>query len=278
MLYLLPSPLGNLSDTTFRVLEVLQKSTILLCEDTRITHKLISLFEQRGWLKPFEREYISLHSHNQDAFLDSITPDFFQNEVAFLSDAGMPCISDPGSALVRYALQHQIEYEVLPAGSASALAYSYSGFSDDGFVFDGFLPHKSRERKERLAFWKRVLAEAKRVLVVFESPHRIVESVEDLQEVDSTCNVFLIKEMTKMHQKSFRGCVAKALEWLAESNLSGEWCMVVAFGTYQIENRLGCVEIAGLDIPPKIKAKLLAKITGKTPKECYAQYFDEKLQ
>lgn len=269
MLYLLPSPLGNLSDTTFRVLEVLQRCEVLLCEDTRVTQKLISLFVQKGWLHDRERKFLSFHTHNQVEFLSQIDSNFFNQDICFMSDAGMPCVSDPGSELVKYVQRHHIAYEVLPAGSASVLAYAYSGFGDGGFIFDGFLPHKSGERIERLGFWRGILGHKGGTLVVFESPYRILQSIEDLEKVDRECEVFLIKEMTKIHQKFFKGNVIEGKKWLCESNTQGEWCIVIKFCARIEENKLGSVEIMQMDIPPKIKAKLLSKITGLKVEEHY---------
>lgn len=271
MLYLLPSPLGNLSDTTFRVLEVLQKCEVFLCEDTRVTQKLISLFIKKGWLQNRERKFFSFHTHNQVEFLSQIDSNFFNQDVCFMSDAGMPCVSDPGSELVKYAQRHNIVYEVLPAGSASVLAYAYSGFGDGGFIFDGFLPHKSGERIERLGFWCEILGYKGGILVVFESPHRILQSIGDLEKVDGECEVFLIKEMTKLHQKFFGGNVKNSKKWLDENNTQGEWCMVIKFSARTKENKLGSAEIMQMDIPPKIKAKLLSKITGLKVEEHYQE-------
>lgn len=267
---MLPSPLGNLSDITLHTLEILKKVEVFLCEDTRITQKLLLLLEQKGFLPPnHQRRFIPFHTHNQNEFFKNIQQDFFSQDVAFLSDAGMPCVSDPGSLLISYAQEHQIPYEVLSGGSAPALAYAYSGFGDSGYVFDAFLPHKSNERMRRIRFWQEALGEREIPLVCFESPHRILESLEDIVRVGSEIELFAIKEMTKKFQKSWKGRVVEVLEKLQEENIQGEWCLVLRFGKKEQEKKLGEVELLAMDLPPKIKAKLLSEVSDKPTKEWY---------
>lgn len=277
MLYLLPSPIGNLSDITLRTLEILNQGGVFLCEDTRNTQKLLSLLEQRGFLQRKERRFLAFHSHNQDSFLQNIQESFFLEDVIFMSDAGMPCISDPGSALVRYAQTFHIPYQVLPSGSATTLAYSCSGFGDGGFVFDGFLPHKSLERKLKFEFWRENLGGQDLPLVVFESPHRLLESLHDLKEIDKDCEIFIIKEMTKKFERFFKGNILEVLQKLEGQNLQGEWVLVIKFSLGDLEQKIGKVEILELDIPPKIKAKLLSKITQESPKSWYEKIIEGNL-
>lgn len=269
MLYLLPSPIGNLSDITLRTLEVLNQGNIFLCEDTRVTKKLLLLLEQKKLLQKKERKFYVFHSHNQDSFLKHIHEGFFLADVIFMSDAGMPCVSDPGSALVQYAQRFQIPYKVLPSGSAVTLAYAYSGFGDTGFVFDGFLPHKCLERKLKFEFWRENLSKEKLPLVVFEAPHRLLESLRDLREIDQDCEIFIIKEMTKKFECFFKGKISEILQQIQDKNLQGEWVLVIQFSLKALERKIGRVEILQSDIPPKVKAKLLSKITGESSKSWY---------
>lgn len=266
----MPSPLGNLSDITLQTLEVLKKIEVFLCEDTRVTQRLLSLLEQKGYLPiNHQRKFISFHTHNQEEFFKHIQEDFFSQNVAFLSDAGMPCVSDPGSLLVSYAQKRNIPYEVLAGGSAPALAYAYSGFGDSGYVFDAFLPHKSSERVQRIRFWQEVLGEREIPLVCFESPHRILESLEDIAKVEGSLQIFAIKEMTKKFQKFWKGEVKEVLEILKGENTQGEWCLVLKFDKANKERKIGEVELLALDLPPKIKAKLLSEVSNKPTKEWY---------
>lgn len=277
MLYLLPSPIGNLSDITLRVLEILQKGEVFLCEDTRLTRKLLSLLEQKGFLLQKERRFFSFHSHNQDDFFDKLDPSFFDPIVIFMSDAGMPCISDPGSMLVRYAQQFGLPYEVLPGGSASTLVYCYSGFGDGGFVFDGFLPHKRAERRMKLLQWREILSAINLPLIAFEAPHRIFETLQDLREIDEECEVFAIKEMTKKFERFFRGKVENVLCQIQGQNLHGEWALVLRFSSLKCEKKIGSAEVMELDIPPKVKAKILSKITDLSSKDWYEKLLGDRM-
>lgn len=276
MLYLLPTPLGNLADVTLRTLQVLQECDVLLCEDTRVTQKLLFLLEQNGSLVKKKREFFSFHSHNQIAFLENTSPTFFESCVGFMSDAGMPCVSDPGSILIQYAKRNQIPFEILPAGSAVTLAHAYSGLGDSGFVFDGFLPHKSNDRQKRLASWKEILNSQEQALIVYESPHRLLNSLIDIQSVDRDCYIFAIKEMTKKFQASFEGNITEVLQKLRETKILGEWVLVLKFSKQEKEYKLGVLEVMQSDVPPKIKAKLLSQMTGQSTKEWYQRVIEEE--
>lgn len=277
MLYLLPSPIGNLSDVTLHTLHILHKADVVLCEDTRVTQKLLTLLEQNGSLIRKERRFFAFHSHNQNSFLANISVSFFESCVVFMSDAGMPCVSDPGSLLVQYAQRNEIAYEVVAGGSAVTLAHAYSGFGDGGFVFDGFLPHKSIERQNKLTFWHEVLGEREISLIVFESPYRLLESLKDLCSIDWECRVFAIKEMTKKFEASFRGKPHEILHKLEGEKILGEWVLVLRFSEKKQEKKLGFLDVWHADLPPKIKSKLLSKISDRNPKEWYQEIIGEKL-
>ncbi len=150
MLTLVPTPIGNIADISLRALQALQDADILLCEDTRVTKKLLHILEERHGLIRKEQQFISLHSHNEAAFVEKLTPDFFNDNVVYVSDAGMPGISDPGQLLVRYCLDHGIVYDVLPGANALLTAFVASGFVQTQMLFFGFLPHKGKERKSAL--------------------------------------------------------------------------------------------------------------------------------
>lgn len=277
MLYLLPTPIGNLADITLHTLDILSKAEVFLCEDTRISKQLLSLLIQKNLLQPKDRDFYPFHTHNQDKFLCEISKDFFSQNVVFMSDAGMPCISDPGSALVNFARSNDIEFEIVLGGSAPALAFAYSGFGDRGYVFDSFLPHKREERREKLRYWLRVLGNENGVpLVCFESPHRLWESLGDLLEVDKDCKLFAIKEMTKKFQKSFFGNVEEVLSQMQGENLQGEWCLVIEFSKQTLQKTLSADEILEFPLPPKLKSKLLSKLTDISTKEWYERLIQEE--
>ena len=143
MLTLVPTPIGNIGDITLRAMEALGSADTLLCEDTRVTKKLIQILKERYNLTCKEnQEFISLHSHNEHHFVQNLSPDFFEKNVVYASDAGMPGISDPGAVLVRYCIENKISYDVLPGANAVLTSYVASGFNETSFLFFGFLPHK----------------------------------------------------------------------------------------------------------------------------------------
>lgn len=276
MITLLPTPIGNLYDVSLRMLDALARSEIVLCEDTRITKKLISLLSKnpiivQNFSQIFEeKKFFPFHSHNQEEFLENVKKDFFQQNVVFLSDAGMPCVNDPGALLVRYAQENQIPYDVLPGSNACILAYCLSGVIDDGFIFGGFLPHKQQARRKVLESFFNYCAnvEKKLSLIFYESPHRILESLLDICVVDEECEVFAVKEMSKLNQKYFKGSAREVARILPNQNIQGEWVLVLN-PIKPPQGVLNLSDITSLPLPPKIKAKLIAKITNEDTKKIY---------
>ncbi|TSA83093.1 16S rRNA (cytidine(1402)-2'-O)-methyltransferase [Helicobacter mehlei] len=278
MLTLLPTPIGNLKDMTWRALEALVSCDVFLCEDVRVTKRLLFLLEQQTWAqgilqtgsKPLKQKpFMSFHSHNQEAFLKQVEPSFFRDRhVIFASDAGMPCVSDPGARLVSFAQEHNIAYEVLPGASACVGAYSASGFESAGFCFVGFLPPKLHDRRAKIA---QLLAETPKVLVFYESPHRLLDTLEDLAQIAHQSALFAIKEMTKLHECFFKGSVlevSQQIRALGRKALQGEWVLVLQ-NREKREPSLPLSSIEQMELPPKIKAKLVAKTLGVSPKEVY---------
>ncbi len=271
MLYFVPTPIGNLEDITLRSLRLLASTKTIFCEDTRVAKKLISLLSEKNSFEFQPKNYISLHSHNEKRVLSSLDIKIFEDDVVYLSDAGMPGISDPGCELVRYAQKHSIEYDVLPGASASLLAYVASGFCQKEFLFFGFLPHKGRDRDEAL---ERVLNSGF-VAILYEAPHRITKLIDALSTKVPDREIFLIKEATKLHQTTIKGVSTKVKEKLKEINTKGEW--VVVIDAFEKEfNTLTTDDILALKIPKKEASKLLSKLTGKPVKECYNQLISKE--
>ncbi len=267
MLRLVPTPIGNIADMTFRAMEALQDADVLLCEDTRVTKQLISILKERYSFSPkTDQRFISLHSHNETAFIQKLSPEFFDQNVVYVSDAGMPGISDPGAALVRYVQQHAIEYEVLPGANAVLTAYVASGFVQNRFLFFGFLPHKSKERQKEL--YSALFSGYTTIL--YESPHRLLKLLQEIDELDASRELFLAKELTKRYEKFYKGTAATLLKELGGS-VKGEWVVVCApLATAAAHSSsLSAADIQELDIPKKQKAKLLSKLTGRSIKELY---------
>lgn len=309
MLTLIPTPLGNLKDITIRALEHLATAKVVLCEDTRVAKSLFkNLFDrfennfERKFtdnlagkcdspktpldsttnpktLNPKSKQFISLHSHNEQDFLSTITPDFFSQEVIYISDAGMPSICDPGALIVKYAQKHNIPYNVLVGGCALSAAFCFSGFASQGFVFGGFLPHKNKERVAKL----QECAISSLPTIWYESPHRILDSLCDIDRHLPDTHIFAIKEISKLHQRHFSGKASEILSALSPSNaskknsnddskiLQGEWVLILEPSSA----KLPCLtlyenDIISLEIPPKAKAKLLSTLTGKDAKTIYA--------
>ncbi len=265
MLHFVPTPIGNLEDISLRSLRLLESATTIFCEDTRVTRRLIHLLKERNLISPPEQKFIFLHSHNEKALLEKLDPELFmREEVLYVSDAGMPAVSDPGCELVRFAQQHAIPYNVLPGASAALLAYASSGFCESRFLFYGFLPHKGSDRSAALheAMFNGF------VTVLYEAPHRIMKLIEQICNIDAKRELFLIKEATKLHEKHFRGSAEEVLKILKSENIKGEW-VVVLNSDKKETGQVSVDDILSLDIPKKQAAKLIAKITGKSPKACY---------
>jgi 16S rRNA (cytidine1402-2'-O)-methyltransferase len=264
MLYFVPTPIGNLEDISFRSLRLLEEAKIILCEDTRVTKRLLHLLKTKHEITPKVEKFISLHSHNEKEVLQKLEPSMFEETILYVSDAGMPAVSDPGCALVEYCVTHDISYDVLPGANAALLAYASSGFCDTRFLFFGFLPHKGGDRLDAL---KEALYNGY-VTIIYESPHRIEKLIEQLCELEPNRELFFIKEATKLHQKSFRGTALEIKSQLKEQNLKGEWVVVLKGNTKEL-GTISVSDILKLDLPKKQAAKMIAKITGKSPKECY---------
>ncbi|NPA11443.1 MAG: 16S rRNA (cytidine(1402)-2'-O)-methyltransferase [Epsilonproteobacteria bacterium] len=262
MLNLVPTPIGNIKDITLRALEALKEAEIVYCEDTRVTKKLFNLLEI-----PLNKDFISMHSHNEAKIIQNLDPNTLKTKnCIYVSDAGMPAISDPGSKLVRFCQQHDIPYSVLPGANAAVCAFAASGFEGE-WCFIGFLPHKGKEREKKL---KDALFSGK-ISILYESPHRIEKLINELKKLIPQRKIFLAKEISKMHETF----ILTTPEKLTLSNTKGEW--VVIIDKEETKNpTLHYDDIASLDLPPKQKAKLLAKITGKNAKELYEELIKNK--
>ncbi|WP_457594535.1 16S rRNA (cytidine(1402)-2'-O)-methyltransferase [Hydrogenimonas sp.] len=266
MLTLLPTPIGNIEDISLRALRVLEGAEALLCEDTRVAKKLLRLLTERHGLVHRIETFIPFHSHNEKEVLASLEPSFFERNVVYMSDAGMPCISDPGALLVDYCQRRGIDYTVLPGPTAFATAYAASGFLEGKFLFYGFLPHKGRERESEL---RRLLDEPWPV-ILYEAPHRMERLLDEVAAADPQRLLFAAKEITKRHERFFKGRAEELRSAITGSLLKGEWVVVLAAGSGAEESgSLSLLDIEALDLPPKQKAKLLAKATGESVKACY---------
>lgn len=237
---------------------------VLLCEDTRITKKLLLILKERYQkVSDKSQQFIAVHSHSEHRFLENLDPSFFGQNVVYVSDAGMPGISDPGQMLVRYCIDHGIEYDVLPGANAVLTAFAASGFVNAQMLFFGFLPHKGGDRSRAL---QQALYNGY-VTVLYESPHRLEKLLHELMAEAPDRQLFLGKELTKKHQGYFHG-KARAIHEELAGNYKGEWVVVIEAGAARA-SALGEQDILALDLPKKAAAKLIAKVTGEHPKACY---------
>ncbi|AMQ55193.1 16S rRNA (cytidine(1402)-2'-O)-methyltransferase [Algoriphagus sanaruensis] len=226
-LYLVPTPIGNLKDITLRALDVLKSVDVILAEDTRTSGILLKHLEIS---KPLQ----SYHIFNEHKAVEKLIERMKKGEVfALVSDAGTPAISDPGFLLVREVLSAEMEVQCLPGPTAFVPALVNSGLPNDRFVFEGFLPHK-KGRKTRLDS----LTEESRTMIFYESPHRLLKTLEQLAEVfgpDRQASVS--RELTKLHEENVRGTLAQLQVYYQENPLKGEIVLVVAGKPEQKESR-----------------------------------------
>jgi 16S rRNA (cytidine1402-2'-O)-methyltransferase len=223
-LYIVATPIGNLEDMTFRAIRVLGEVDCIAAEDTRHSRKLLTHF---GIAKPLT----SYFDHNKNLKGAAIIAKLQAGQsVALISDAGTPCISDPGYQLVRDAVAAGIQVVPIPGACAAITALSASGLPTDSFVFQGFLPNRSGKRRERLAS----LRAEDRVLIFYEAPTRIVATLTDMLELFGDRDIVLGREITKVFEEFLRGTIAQVLQNLAERTLKGEFVVMVGHPEKQV--------------------------------------------
>lgn len=216
-LYVVPTPIGNLEDMTFRAINVLRKVTIIAAEDTRQTKKLLTHFE-------IDNTLISYHEHNRASRAKELIDRLNNGEdIAIVSDAGMPAISDPGFELVQEAIGKELNVVVLPGANAALCALVGSGLSTDEFLFYGFLPRKKQEKTTVLQRLKSNEA----TLIFYESPYRIKDTVQLIFAELGDRKVSVAREITKLYEQYIRGSASEVADWLSENNVKGECCVVV---------------------------------------------------
>ena len=219
MLYLIPTPIGNLEDMTFRAINILKKVDLILAEDTRVSQKLLVKFN-------IETRLQSFHAHNEHKKLDYFI-DLLKNgsQLAMVSDAGTPGISDPGFLLVRACIENQIEVNCLPGATAFVPALVMSGIPCDRFHFDGFLPQKKGKQK-RLQY----LLDLEHTVVLYESPFRIVKTLKKIEELGGgERQVSVSRELTKIYEETVRGKLTEVLKELeSRSSIKGEIVLVIS--------------------------------------------------
>ncbi|MBE6087115.1 MAG: 16S rRNA (cytidine(1402)-2'-O)-methyltransferase [Clostridium beijerinckii] len=216
-LYLVPTPIGNLKDITLRALETLRDVDIIAAEDTRQTLKLLNHFE-------IKKTLISYHKFNEQIKSDKIIDLLMEgNNVALVSDAGTPGISDPGSVIVGRCIEKKINFEVLPGATAITTALVYSGLDTTKFLFRGFLPRENKERK----IVTNDLLQSQETIIFYEAPHRLIDTLEFLLDTFGDRKIAVCRELTKIYQEIYRGTLKEAAQYFLENKPRGEFVLVL---------------------------------------------------
>jgi 16S rRNA (cytidine1402-2'-O)-methyltransferase len=283
-LYLVATPIGNLGDITLRALDVLKRVDRIACEDTRQTQKLLNHFE-------IATPTVSFHRHNEAQRAQEMILDLKAGNcrIAVVSDAGMPGISDPGGWLVKQAIAAGVAVIPIPGANAALSALVASGLSSEEFHFIGFLPEKAGARRTRLEELAESRAETPCTLVFYEAPHRILDTLADLEAVwGSELRVVVARELTKMHEEFLRGSVAEARRELGtRDRIRGEITLLVDAppqGQSKTQNSGAALSIevqvarmqADAGIDEKEALKRLARETGVSKSELYRQMQRER--
>jgi 16S rRNA (cytidine1402-2'-O)-methyltransferase len=225
VLYVVATPIGNLEDITLRALRVLKEVNRIAAEDTRHTQTLLNHY---GITTPLT----SYHEHNERSKVRSLIERLARGEnIALVSDAGTPAISDPGYRLVGAAIREKLSVVPIPGACAALAVLSASGLPSDRFAFEGFLPAAKQERKNKL----QMLKGETRTMIFYEAPHRLKESLEDLRQIFGDREISIGREMTKLHEEFLRGAVSAVLLQLAERDVKGELTLIVHGATVEFE-------------------------------------------
>lgn len=278
-LYLVATPIGNLEDITLRALRVLRSADLIACEDTRHSQKLLHHF---GIKTPT----VSYHMHNETARTEELVASLKQGaRIAVVSDAGTPAVADPGAAIVAAAISAGIAVVPIPGPNAAVSAYSASGLADDefaaGFIFLGFLPAKSGQRRTALEALRREALDPARVIVFYEAPHRILETLADITKVfGPDQKIVLARELTKIHEEFLRGTadsVRRELE--TRDSVRGEMVLLLR------PEKLPCAHVAATGLEEQVRhlvesqgieekeaLKLIARERGVGKSEVYREW------
>lgn len=280
ILYLVPTPIGNLEDISFRAIRILKEADVIAAEDTRNTIKLLNHFE-------IETQIVSYHDHNKRTSGEKLISRLRAGEVvALVSDAGMPTISDPGYELVQAAVQEQLRVVPLPGANAALTALIASGLCTQPFYFYGFLNRQKKEKRKELE----KLAKQTATILLYESPHRLKETLQLMRDILGNREIVLCRELTKKFEEFIRGTIEEVLEWSEKDEIRGEFCLVVEGASdAQVEvvddwwNELTIVEHVDFYITEKVMTskeaiKQVAKDRELNKRDVYQAYHveDEK--
>ena len=216
-LYICPTPIGNLEDMTYRTIRILNEVDLIAAEDTRHSIKLLNHFE-------ISKPLTSYHEHNKDSKGGYLINKLLEGEnIALISDAGMPGISDPGEDIIKQAIEHNIDIEVLPGATASITALVGSGLETAKFAFEGFLKKKKKVRRNQLE----ELKEERRTIIFYESPHRLKDTLKDMLKVLGNRRIAVNREITKKYQEIIREDIETVINIFNEKEVKGEFVLIV---------------------------------------------------
>jgi len=214
VLYIIATPIGNLEDISLRALRILREVKLIAAEDTRTTRRLLNAYNIKTPLT-------SYHEHSKKAKLDYLLDFLEEEDLALVSEAGMPGLSDPGYEIIVAAIEHGISVVPIPGASAVITALVISGLPTDQFLYLGFLPRRKGQRQRLLSS----VIDEPRTIVAFETPHRLRKALSDIEEILGNRRLSICRELTKIHEEIFRGRVSQASEYFTEPR--GEFSLVI---------------------------------------------------
>lgn len=222
-LYVVPTPIGNLKDITLRALEVLEFVDVIAAEDTRQSLKLLNHFK-------IKKPLVSYHKFNEQSKSQNIITMLKEgSNIALVSDAGMPGISDPGSVVISKCIEENIDFIVLPGATATITALVYSGLDTTKFIFRGFFPRETKDRKNLI----QEICQREETLIIYEAPHRLTDTLEFIMKNLGNRNIAVCREITKLHEEIFRGTIEEAYKHFNEKTIKGEIVLVIQGKTQQ---------------------------------------------
>lgn len=265
-LYIVATPIGNLEDITLRALRVLKEADIIAAEDTRHTRKLLTHYG-------ITKQLTSYFEHNEIKKAEWLISQLKEGkDVALVSDAGTPGVSDPGYRLVKLAIENSIQVVSIPGPSAIIAALSVAGLPTDSFCFEGFVPSKAGERRRFFAGLKGI----KKTIALYESPKRLLEALADINNILGNISVVVAREVTKLHEEIIRGKVISVLEGLRGRKMKGEITLLLNLKDVEAEQGLSLIDEIKilqkeLGLPLKEIAKIIAEQRGIPKREVYKE-------
>ncbi|MFN4150188.1 MAG: 16S rRNA (cytidine(1402)-2'-O)-methyltransferase [Candidatus Sericytochromatia bacterium] len=274
-LYICATPIGNLSDVSSRVIETLNSCDIIACEDTRHTIKLLNHFS-------IKKKLISYHQHNEQSSSDFLITLLNEGKnVALVSDAGMPCISDPGFLIIQKAIKNNIKVIPIAGPSAFLLAIAASGFNTDSFIFEGFI-NKDKIKKTRFL---KSLENEFRTMVIYESPHNLLKTLKEINDICPERNICIARELTKKFEEIWHGTVSNGFSKFSVEKPQGEFCIVIEgknlddiqIDPENLEHEINkkILELSLKGLSKKDVSKLIAKEFNVSSKEIYSKLVQE---